>query len=119
MDDLTPEQLEQLIALGVIPDEQAMLMQQMEQANALRNAPIPKGEMAGRVYVANPWGALASGYDRYQGAKQGRAVADRYGQTLKDQTAARMAYVNALRRQPGIPQVPQGVQPSPGSEDGF
>lgn len=119
MDELTPDQLEQLVALGIIPEQQAMLMQQMDQANALRNTPIPKGGMAGRVYVADPLGSLAAGFDRYRGVKQGRAAMDQYSQTLKDQQAARMAYVNALRGAPKPQQPRPDLSPPPDGNYGF
>ena len=100
MDDLTPEQLEQLIALGIIPDEQAGLNQQMDQANQLRNTPIPKGGMAGRVYVGDPFGALAAGFDRYQGNKQIKQIQGQQKDLMDKQMQARMAYVNLLRNPP-------------------
>jgi hypothetical protein len=110
MDDLTPEQLQQLIELGVIPDEQQMLMKQMQSAQQLRDTPIPKGGMAGRVYVADPLGAVAAGVDRYQGHKQMQGLDQKYGATLDKQTAARSKYAQMIQqlRQPTQPVDPMG-----------
>lgn len=111
---MSADQLQQLVALGVIPDKQRALDQQMELANQLRTTPMPKGQMAGRVFVGDPLGALAAGVERYQGNKQLKKLRGKQDELLNKQNAARMAYVQALRGQQAQPQgaPPGGMTPA-------
>lgn len=110
MEDISPEMLEQLISLGAIPEEQAAILRQMQMAQELRTTPIPKGGMAGRVYVADPFGAMAAGYDRYKGAKQMKALEGKHAGTVDRQTAGRKSYWDLLRQRGGMQQ--PGMQPN-------
>lgn len=68
---LPPEVLKQLIDMGTITEEQAMLQGQMEQANQLRNTASPEMRGNGRVMVAaNPLEHLGAGMQRYAGQQQ-------------------------------------------------
>mgnify|MGYP001607305618 CR=1 FL=1 len=96
LEDFTPEELEALIGLGSMQDQQSSLNRQRDQADLLRNTPIPKGGMAGRVYVGDPFGALAAGVERYMGHKQGKALDSKEQDIWGKQTDARNTYMKAL-----------------------
>ncbi len=108
MDNISPELLQQIMELGGLSEEQALLKLQLAQADQLRNTEIPKGGMAGRVYVADPLGALAAGVDRYKGQKQYTQGLRDYKGTIGKQNAGRSAYYNLLR----------GTQLDPAGEQG-
>lgn len=105
MDEFTPEQLDQLIALGAIGDEQAQILRQMEMANELRKAPIRRGGMAGRVYVGDPFGAAAGGLQRVLGHRQMKDLEGKFSGSLDRQTAGRRLFLDALRRKGGTPPI--------------
>lgn len=108
--DFTPEQLQQLIALGAIPDEQKDMDLQMIQAQKLRNTESPQGQLAGRVYVAaNPLEHLAAGIDKYQGAKQMKKLYGQNRDMRTRQTDARMLYLQKMMGAGGQP--PMGTPP--------
>lgn len=102
MDDfenLTDYQIQQLIQLGVIPDEDNVLNQQIQQAQSLRNSQAPQGGYSrGGVYTAaSPLEHIARAA---QGIKAQHDLKDLYArqQELFDsQVAGRQAYLDALR----------------------
>lgn len=101
MQQMSPEELEQLISLGSVDDRQKALLQQMAQAEAL-------GQMGGERY-STPLGAALGGIgDVARGfASQGR-LKDLQAQQqdlLSQQDDGRGLYVDILRRQQ------QGQQP--------
>lgn len=99
LEGMTPEQLEQLIQLGVIPEEQAMLAGSLSQARALRNKEGPKGTDMGRVYVAaSPLEHAVHAYEGYKAGNDIKDLTKKQQDTLKRQTEGRMAFVDALRR---------------------
>lgn len=114
MDDFTPEQLQALIELGLAPEEMEALQQQMAQAEALRSSELPQGQMAGRVFVApNPLQYLATGVDRYKGAKQMQGLEGQRKDLIGKTNTSRKSYMDAviamLRPQNGTP-APSGMQ---------
>lgn len=102
MDDfenLTDDQIQQLIALGVIPEEQDVLQQQIKQAQALRNADAPQGSYSrGGVYVAaSPLEHIAR---VAQGIKAQSDLKNLYQQQqdqFGQQVEARQTFLDALR----------------------
>lgn len=102
MDDftnLTDDQIQQLIQLGVIPDEQTDLQKQMDQADALRYASAPEGRyVRGGLYVAaSPLEHIARAA---QGIKAGRdldRLRDQQQSLLQQQVSGRQAFLDALR----------------------
>lgn len=98
MDDFSPEQLNQLMALGAVPDKQSLILRQMAQADKLRNAPVQSGGMAGRVYVADPLGAAVQGIKGARANNTYKSLEGKYEGTLNDQTSARKLLLDALRR---------------------
>lgn len=97
LDNLTEEQLQQLMQLGAIPDEQSSLEDQIKQAQMIRNRRAPSGTDTGRVYVAaSPLEHLAYAL---QGIKAGKDLEKLRGEQqslLKQQTSGRQAYIEAL-----------------------
>lgn len=78
MEDITPEMLEQLKAMGVIPEEMTLLDAQLQQANLLRNAAGPEGLDSGRVYTAaNPMEHIGGLMQKYNANKEARGIEDR------------------------------------------
>ena len=97
LDNLSEEELQQLIALGSLPDEQNALQDQIKQAQMIRNRQAPQGTQAGRVYVAaNPLEHLAYAM---QGIKADRDIKNLRSQqqdVLRRQNEGRMSYLDAL-----------------------
>jgi hypothetical protein len=102
MDDfenLDDDQIQQLIQLGIIPDENAQLQQQIEQAQALRNGEAPKGRFVrdGIYVAASPLEHIARAA---QGIKAQHDLKNLYQQQqdlFGQQVAGRQAYFDALR----------------------
>lgn len=122
MDEVSPELLKALIELGIIPEEMAGLDSQIAEAQALRQSPMPEGQMAGRVFVApNPLQYAAAGYERYKGNKELKDLREQRKTLLDKTTQGRMGYaqalMNALRgSQPQPPPIqPAGPQPQGGT----
>ena len=88
LENMTPEQIEQLIALGVIPEQQSDLQQQMKMANELRNTKSPEMYGNGRVMVAaNPLEHLGVGLQRYAGQRDMKNIQQQQ-KDLRDQQVA-------------------------------
>lgn len=94
LENMTPEEIEQLVQLGIIPEQMSSMDRQYKQAAALRNTQMPGMEGNGRVMVAaSPLAHLAAGVEKYQGHKQMKDIETRQNQLLKDQAAARNLYL--------------------------
>ena len=111
MDEKT---LSLMVALGAIPEEQALLMRQRSFGEGLTDTPMAQGRNVGHTYVASsPLEHIANamqrviGYRKMQGAEQG------YRDTLARQTQARGAYAQSLldALKPRQQQPPQSVPP--------
>lgn len=112
--DLSEEEIAQLMELGVLPAEQAMLARQLSQATSLRNKEGPQGMDSGRVYTAAS--PIEHAVHAWQGIKAGKEIDStlkKQQENLLKQTEGRGAFLKALRRKPktiGIeqfePQVP-------------
>lgn len=107
-EDLTDEEIQQLIALGIIPDERADLEDQIKQAQSLRYGRGPQMYGNGNVQTAaSPLEFL--GYT-LQGMKADKDLSRLRAQQeamLKQQAMGRKLYFDALRRKqnpiPGDP----------------
>jgi hypothetical protein len=97
LDNLSEEDLQKLLQLGVIPDEQSSLDDQMKQAQMIRNRQAPRGTDTGRVYVAaSPLEHIAYAM---QGIKAGRdmdKLRDQQQSLLQQQISGRQSYMDAL-----------------------
>ncbi len=99
--DLTEDEISQLMELGVIPEEQKSLAEQLFQARELRYGQGPQGIDSGRIFTAaNP---LEHAVHAYQGIKAGRQIDEllkKQQENLLKQTEGRSAFLKALRRKP-------------------
>jgi hypothetical protein len=93
-----PETLKELVALGVLSDEQGQMMDQLQRSEALRSTRLPRGEMRGRVYVpaSGVENALAV-YDRIRGEIGSAGAKGRLKGIRGEQTAGRSAYLDLLK----------------------
>lgn len=91
--ELTEEELNQIVGLGVLPEKQSALDRQMKTAEALRYGAGPEMRGNSRVQTAaNPLEFLASGIDRYQGGKELERLRAQQNTMLDDATEARRRY---------------------------
>jgi hypothetical protein len=91
--------IDQLVALGVLPEQEAMQMRQANQGAAMMQTPMAEGRNVGHTYVASsPLEHLSVGLQRAMGARQQDEALRQYQETLGQQTAGRSAYADALRR---------------------
>jgi len=85
-----------LIALGVIPEEQALLMRQANQGQSMMDAPTPQGMRVGGTYVASsPLEHIAAVVQRAVGANKQKTAEEGYRESLAKQTAGRDASYQA------------------------
>lgn len=96
-EDMTEDEIQQLMELGVIPKKQDALAQQLAQATALRNKEGPQGRDSGRVYTAaSPLEHIAHAA---QGIMAGRNIKrlqkEQQGQ-LDAQVKGRSAFLKAM-----------------------
>jgi uncharacterized small protein (DUF1192 family) len=111
LSQLPPEALQQLLGLGTLDERDALLQQQMQQAEALRRG-------SGKEYSTGAGAALGGLGDMVR-AVRGRMM-DKDATTKREELlgkkdAGRNAYVEALRRRPQQPAV---MPPSQGQGQG-
>lgn len=97
LNNLSEDDIQQLMQLGVAPDQLDMLKTQMESAQKLRDRKAPQGYDTGRVYVAaSPLEHLAYAM---QGIKAGKEIdRDRAAQQkiLAQQVRGRSTFFNKM-----------------------
>jgi hypothetical protein len=109
--------IQMLVQLGAIPEEQALLMRQMDQGAGMMQTPGAQGQNVGGTYVAsNPLEHLSVALQRGMGAQKQRGAEGAYRDTLGKQTAGRSAYAEALKRLMEQQMTGQ-AQPMPGPWD--
>lgn len=97
VNELSDEELNQLIALGVIPEQQAELVRQAQQASALRRTPMPGMRQAGNVAVAaNPLEFLGAGLQQYAGQRREKELEGKLDDLRKQQLQARQLFANRM-----------------------
>ena len=95
--NLTPEMLQQLIALGAIPEENATFQAQMAQGQGQMQTPGAEGMRVGGTYVAaNPLEHLAVALQRGMGGRAVNQGREGIQANLAKQTAGRGGYADAL-----------------------
>lgn len=100
LSDLDDDQIHQLMQLGVIPEEQEGLQNQMNVAQKLRDRGPPKGQTVGPdgIYVAaNPLEHLAYAMQGIKAGKDLEKLRDQQQGLLNQQVDARQIYADALR----------------------
>lgn len=96
---LSSDDIKQVLSAGEISGKQALIAQQMKQAQALRDATVPEGRHAGGMYVAaSPLEGLANAAGKFAGAYQQRQLNDQSSALLAQQTADRKKYFDILRQ---------------------
>lgn len=121
MDEMSDEDIQELIALGVIPEEQQALAGQLERANALRDRAMAGPEMRGNSRIqtaANPLEFLVSGLQGYRAGKDAESIQAQQAELLRRQAAGRnkfmQAYVDTPERRASRPFMqPVGVDDVP------
>lgn len=114
--DLSEEQIQQLMDLGIIDDEQSILDKQLKTANSVRYSAGPEMRSNGRVSTAaNPLEFAVHAYQGYKAGKDADAIAKQQQELLKRQVEARAAYTKNLygRSNPG------GLGPMPSRDEGI
>lgn len=94
-DSLTDEQIQELIALGALPDQQAAIQQQLEQAQYLRDQAMQAPQMRGNGRVqtaANPLEFLAAGLQGYRANKDIKTLQEQQAEILRQQATGRGKY---------------------------
>lgn len=98
-DEMSDEQIQQFIALGIIPDQQSALDRQMAIAEKLRygQGPQMRGE-GGRVQTAaNPLEFLSHGIQGYKAGKELDTLRKKNEDLLQQQVQGRKSFYQALR----------------------
>lgn len=114
LDDMSDEELEQLIALGIIPDKQSILDQQIKTAEQLRYGNKPEMRHGGRVSTAaHPLEFLAAGLEGHKAGKQLEELRKKQEELLQQQVLGRKTFFDRLRS----PSQPPGLGPMPGDEE--
>lgn len=92
-----PALVQQLVALGNIPDQQAMASRKMDRGAEMAGMAMPKGAQVGNVYMASsPLEHLAAAIQKGVGyAREGRGE-NEYRGLVDQQTQGRNAYAAKL-----------------------
>lgn len=106
LSQMSPDQVQGIMGLGNTPDEQALLMQQMQRARALQNTPMPQGQSSwrGQVYT-KPSPLAVAGAVANQAVGQGQAnqIAGKQQALMNNSTLQRQNYFNLLMKMYGSP----------------
>lgn len=101
MDELSDEEVNMLISLGIVPDKSKSLDDQLASAQALRADAMHGPEMRGNYRVqtaANPLEFLAKGIQGYRAGKDIKDIQGQQQDLMSQTTDARKAFFEALRR---------------------
>ena len=97
---MTDQELDMMVALGAIPEEQALLMKQRQSAEALMGAPSAQGRNVGATYVASsPLEHLSVALQRGMGAQRTKRADEAMEGTFERQTQGRRAGLKAYQEQ--------------------
>ena len=106
MDDLTPEQLEMLLATLGDSAEQDTLSSEMDAANKLRNYQPDPTIQAGNMVIPNYAGALAGIFQRGKGEDQYNTARDAQKELYGRQAEASRGFLEALNPASRLPPNP-------------
>jgi uncharacterized protein with von Willebrand factor type A (vWA) domain len=96
-ENLNDEDIQQLMALGIIPEQMEGLKSQMQTAQSLRDRGPPKGTDTGRVYVAaNPLEHLAYALEGMKAGKEIDRSRAEQQKLLAEQIRGRGKYFNRM-----------------------
>lgn len=114
LNDISEEELQMLMSLGVIPEEQGLLQDQINEAMRIRSAAGPEGRNAGRTFVAaNPLEHIGDFMQKRNAGKELDTLREQQGGLLDKQAEQRAKFYQMLRGQsPGaMPSKKFGPQP--------
>src|SRR5688572_19776481 len=98
LDDMSDEEIQQLIALGIIPDQQSDIKDQMKLAEQLRYNNSPEMRHGSRVSTAaHPLEFIASAIQGIKAQKQLEDLRKQQGSLLDEQVKGRSNFFKALR----------------------
>lgn len=93
LQELSDEDLAKLVELGAIPEQQAALAKQMQQARMLQQQAGPEMRGNSRVQTAaNPLEFLGTGLQQYAGMRQGKETQAKLDALQKQQMMGRQLY---------------------------
>lgn len=108
LSEFSPEQLQQLIELGILDDQGNIIDGQLKTAEALRYGGTPKGTDLGYTYkAADPLEHIASMYEKYDAGKKIDELRKEQTGIMDKQTAARNMFLQKILRG-GAPQTQSG-----------
>lgn len=98
LDDITPEELQALMELGVLPAELQENQRRRILAEERRYGKGSEGRTAGRVFVAaNPLEHVRDAIQRYKAGKEMKGLDSGRGDILRGITGGRSVFANLLR----------------------
>lgn len=99
LENLSDDQIQQLISLGVIPEQQDALQQQIKQAESLRDAQAPQGSYSrGGIYVAaSPLEHIARVMQGLKAKNDLKGLYQQQQDQFGQQVQGRQAFLDALR----------------------
>ena len=101
--EMTDEQLQQLMELGIIPDQQGQLSEQMALAQKLRHGNTPQMRQGSRVSTAaHPLEFLAAGLEGHKAGKQMEELSKQQAELLRKQVEGRKLFFQQLQGQPQV-----------------
>ncbi len=99
--ELSDEDLAKLVELGLIPEQQAQLAKQMQQAQMLQQRPGPEMRGNGRVQTAaNPLEFIGAGLQQYAGIRKEKDLQKKLDDLQKQQLMGRQLYASRAMDSP-------------------
>lgn len=94
-----PALVQQLVALGGVPDQQALAMKRLEMGREDAQTAMPQGRQVGNTYMAaSPMEHLAAALQKGMGVARQMRGEREYGNLVNKQTEGRNAYAAALAK---------------------
>jgi hypothetical protein len=104
-ENMSDEELEQLVALGVLDQQEAEKMRLKQRAELVRDRAGPEGIRAGKSFVAaSPLSFLAKGLEDYAAGKEIKQLDKELADIQRQQTQGRGTYWDLLRGKRRKPQ---------------
>ena len=111
----TPQQIQQLMQLGVLEEEGDIISQEMSMANRLRERQMPGGRYAGRAYVAgHPLEFMATGMDRLRGEMAAQDAIRRQREAAQEKARLRAQFLQQMGMGARSQTPRPGMTPPPG-----
>lgn len=97
MQDMSDEDLAQIVGMGGNADQQEMLKKQLANAQALQGRPMPEMRGNGRVQTAaNPMEFVGNLMQQYAGQRREKDAMSKIDALQKQQTMGRQLYANKM-----------------------